>query len=299
MVGPDPVSRVAVGDVELAYETWGDGADPPVILVAGLGGQLIGWPDGLCTELVRRGLFLVRFDNRDVGLSTHLAGAPRPDPLAARSGDTSSASYTLSEMAADAAGLIDALGLGSAHVVGSSMGGMIAQTLAIEHPHRVRSLTCIMSTTGDERVGQASEAAMALLLGPPVSSREEALNAAVAARRILGSPGYPMDEAEVRAEAARAFDRAHDPVGVARQLVAAIVSPDRTPRLTEVDTPTLVVHGAADALIHVSGGRAIAEAIGGAELMVLDGMGHDIPRALWPDITGRIAALVGRAEQSR
>ena len=207
------------------------------------------------------------------------------------------ASYTLAQMAADTAGLIHNIGLGSAHVVGISLGGMIAQILAIEHPERVRSLTSIMSTTGHDQVGQPTDAALALFLLPPVSTREGAMDRAVLFNGTVGSPAYPTEETELRDRAVRAFDRSFDPQGVARQLAAAMTTPDRTEDLRRLDLATLVIHGAEDPLIAVSGGQATAAAIPGAELVVIDGMGHDLPRPLWPTVAERIAALVARAQQ--
>jgi len=282
--------------IEIAYERFGEKSAPPVLLVMGLGTQMLAWPEGFCSLLVDRGLQVIRFDNRDVGLSTHLHDAPPPDVMAAFAGDYSSAAYTLTDMAADAVALLDALGLEGAHIVGASLGGMIAQTIAIEHPSRVRSLTSIMSTTGDRSVGQATQEATAALLAPPATSREEAMDRTVAAFRVIGSPGFELDEAELRERTGLSYDRAFDPGGVARQLVGVLASPDRTVALADVRAPTLVVHGADDPLIDVSGGRATAEAVPGAELIVIDGMGHDLPRALWPQITDRIAGLAGRAE---
>ena len=270
-----------------------------MVLISGLGAQLIAWDDDFCQQLVDRGLFVIRFDNRDVGLSTHLAGHPTSDSSAETAGAVPAASYTLAQMAADTAGLIDNLGLGSAHVVGISLGGMIAQILAIEHPERVRSLTSIMSTTGHHQVGQPSDAARALFLLPPVTTREDAIDRAVLFNRTAGSPAYPTDETELRDRAVRAFDRALNPQGVARQLAAAITTPDRTEDLRRLDLPTLVIHGAEDPVIAVSGGQATAEAIPGAELVVIDGMGHDLPRPLWSFVAERLAALVARAQQPR
>jgi pimeloyl-ACP methyl ester carboxylesterase len=290
------IRGVGPSHVDVAYECFGDPSAPPVLLVMGLATQMLGWPDQFCAALVARGLYVVRFDNRDVGLSTHLHDAPRPDVKAALSGDASSASYTLSEMAGDCVGLLDALELGSAHVVGASMGGMIAQTITIEHPDRVRSLTSIMSTTGDRSVGQATEAALGALLSAPATTREEAVERTVSIFRIIGSPGFELDEGELRERAGLSYDRANDPLGVARQLVAIVASGDRTAGLRSVDVPTLVLHGAEDPLVDVSGGRATANAVPGAELVVFAGMGHDLPRALWPEITARIGDLVQRAE---
>ena len=262
----------------------------------GLATQMLGWPDGFCAALVARGLQVVRFDNRDVGLSTHLSDAVAPDVMAALSGDSSSASYTLSEMAGDCVGLLDALGLDSAHIVGASMGGMIAQTVAIEHPDRVRSLTSIMSTTGNAAVGQATQEALGVLLSPPATNRQEAVDRTVATFRVIGSPGFELDEPELRERAGLSFDRANDPLGVARQLLAIIASGDRTAALGSLDLPTLVLHGADDPLVDVSGGRATADAVADSELVIFAGMGHDLPQALWPEITKRIDDLVRRAE---
>ncbi len=285
--------------IELAYERLGDRAGPPVLLVMGLGMQMLGWPDDFCAALAGNGLQVIRFDNRDVGLSTHLHHAPRPDVMAAFSGDTSSASYRLSQMASDAVGLLDALAIDRAHVVGASMGGMIAQVIAIEHPDRVRSLTSIMSTTGNGDVGQPTERGISALMTPPPSSRQEAMDRAVSIAQTIGSPGFELDQAEVRERAARSYDRANDPDGVGRQLLAILASADRTQALRSLRVPTLVLHGGADPLVDASGGYATAEAIPGAELLVLPGMGHDLPSALWPQITGRIAGLVSRAEAQR
>ena len=293
------IRRAALGEVEIAYETFGDPQRPPVLLVMGLATQMLGWPDEFCAELAGRGLFVVRFDNRDVGLSTHLHDTPPPDLGAAFAGEPSQASYLLSDMARDAVGLIDALGLDGAHLVGASMGGMIAQAAAIEHPERVRSLTSIMSTTGDRTVGGATDAAMAALLSPPASDREGAVRRAVDAFRVVGSPGFEFDEQAVRDRAGLSYDRAYDPAGVARQLVAVLTSGDRTQALRSVGVPTLVIHGAADPLVDVSGGRATAAAVPDAELLVVDGMGHDLPREVWPRLVDRIATLVERAEACR
>ena len=198
-------------------------------------------------------------------------------------------------MADDAVRLLDHLGLRAVHVVGTSLGGMIAQTLTLDHPERVLSLTSIMSTTGDRAVGRASEAAMATLLAPPAVGREEAVERSVVSSRVLGSPGYPAGPDEVRRRAGEGWDRDHDATGVGRQLAAVYASGDRTARLASVAVPTLVLHGADDPLIDVSGGRATAAAVPGAELVVLDGMGHDLPEALWPRVIDAIAALVRRA----
>ncbi|MGB8880245.1 MAG: alpha/beta hydrolase [Solirubrobacteraceae bacterium] len=285
--------------LDIAYERFGDPELPPVLLVMGLGTQMLGWPDGFCTALAARGLHVIRFDNRDIGLSSHLADAPAPNLRAVMLGNASSAPYRLSDMAADVVGLLDALQLDSAHVAGASMGGMIAQTLAIEHPRRVRSLTSIMSSTGDPSVGQPTQPALAALLSPPAATREEAIERTVSILRVTGSPGFDLDEAELRWRTGLAFDRAHDPVGVGRQLAAIAASGDRTRALRSVSVPTLIVHGADDPLVDVSGGRAAARAIPGAQLVVYAGMGHNLPRELWTEIARRIGELVERAGGDR
>ncbi|SFO38823.1 Pimeloyl-ACP methyl ester carboxylesterase [Geodermatophilus obscurus] len=292
------VQTTRVGEIELAHETFGSPEDTPLLLVMGLATQMIGWPDDFCRMLAERGLYVIRFDNRDIGLSTHLDHAGAPDVLAVMGGDHSRVAYRLADMAEDTAGLLDALGLDDAHVVGASMGGMIAQTLAIRHPERVRSLTSIMSTTGDPAVGAPAEAALGALLAPPATDRESAVQRAVDTYRVIGSPGFEFDEHGLRERAGLSFDRAYDPAGVARQLAAILASPDRTADLARVAVPTLVVHGAQDALVNVSGGRATAAAIPGAELFVVEGMGHDLPRAVWPDLVDRITALVDRVERA-
>jgi pimeloyl-ACP methyl ester carboxylesterase len=293
------IRRVRCGEVELAYETFGDPGDPPVLLVMGLATQMIGWPDEFCRGLADTGLFVVRFDNRDIGLSTHVDDAGAPDIMAVFGGDHSSVPYGLADLADDTVGLLDALGLDSAHLVGASMGGMIAQLVAVRHPERVRSLTSIMSTTGDPAVGAPAEAALGVLLAPPATDREGAVQRAVDTYRVIGSPGFEFDETSLRERAGLSFDRAYNPAGVARQLAAILTTTDRTADLASVAVPTLVIHGEQDALIDVSGGRATAAAIPGCELLVVDGMGHDLPRELWPQLTERITALIARAEQAR
>ena len=292
------MQRTEVGDVEIAYESFGSPGDTPLLLVMGLATQMLGWPDEFCRQLAGRGMHVVRFDNRDIGLSTHLDAAGAPDVGALVSG-TGTAAYSLADMADDTAGLLDALGWDSAHVVGASMGGMIAQSLAIRHPQRVRSLTSIMSTTGDRSVGSPADVALGVLFAPPATSRDEALQRAVDTYRVIGSPGFEFDEPALRERAGLSFDRAHDPAGVARQLAAILTTDDRTPHLGEIAVPTLVVHGAQDTLVDISGGRATAAAIPGADLWVVEGMGHDLPRALWPEIVDRITALVERGEAAR
>lgn len=289
--------NVGPAGIEMAWEQRGDPRHPTVLLIMGLAAQLVSWPLGFVEALVGRGLHVVRFDNRDSGRSSHMAGAPAPDLPGALRGDLSSVSYTLSDMASDAVGLLDVIGVPAAHVVGASMGGGIAQTMAIEHAARVRSLTTMMWTTGEPSVGQAHPAtARALFGGPPARTREEHIEAAVRRHAAVASPSYPSDPALVREMAALAYDRGHDEQAIARQAVAVVASGDRTQRLRTLDVPTLVVHGLADTLVDASGGRATAAAIAGAELVLIEGMGHDLPAGLWSTLSDHIAAVVARGE---
>jgi pimeloyl-ACP methyl ester carboxylesterase len=286
---------VGPSGIDVAYERFGDPAAPPVLLIMGGGAQMISWPDGFCAELARRGTQVIRFDSRDAGRSTHFPDGPAPDLRAALAGDCSSAAYTLSDMAADTAGLLDVLGFEGVHAVGASLGGMVAQTMAIEYPARVRSLTSMMSTTGDPGVGQANLTALGSL-GPSPQDRPGYIDWQIRAFHVIGSPGFAFDEAAVADRAGRSWDRDHDPHGMLRQAVAVVASGDRTARLRELSLPALVLHGDSDNMCDVSGGRATAAAIPGAELVIFEGMGHSIPRELWPDIAGRITGLVQRAE---
>ena len=290
--------RARANGIELEYETFGRPEDPALLLVMGLGAQMILWREEFCDALATRGLHVVRFDNRDVGRSTWFDDAGMPDVLAALAatgqGQPVRAPYQLRDMAADAAGLLDALDIDAAHVAGASMGGMIAQTLAIEHPARVRTLTSIMSTTGHPDLPAATPAAMTALLTPAPTEREAAIERGVEFWRTIGSPGFPADEDEIRAQAARAFDRGVNPAGVARQLVAILASGHRRDALGAVRAPTLVIHGADDPLIPAPAGRDTAAAVPDAELLLIEGMGHDLPRALWPRIVDAIAKHAGR-----
>jgi pimeloyl-ACP methyl ester carboxylesterase len=266
--------KVGPAGIDIVYQRFGSPDAPVALLIMGVAAQSIHWPDAFCHALVEGGLQVIRFDNRDVGLSTHLTDAPPPNLPAALAGDLSSVSYTLSDMAADTVGLLDAVGFRQAHVVGASMGGAIAQTMAIEHPDRVRSLTSMMSTTGNMSVGQPSpDVLRAVFSGPPAATRDEVIQRMLRAFRVVGSPGYPSDENEIAARAGVAYDRCYDPIGVARQAVASVASGDRTERLRHLQVPTLVVHGLADHMCDVSGGRATAAAIPGAELVLSRGHG--------------------------
>jgi pimeloyl-ACP methyl ester carboxylesterase len=291
--------NVTANGIQIEYESFGDTSNPPMLLIMGLGAQMIVWDTELCQRLADRGFHIIRFDNRDVGLSTHFHKAPTPDVMAAIAGDTSSASYTLSDMAADAAGLLDALGIPAAHIVGASMGGMIAQAFAIEYPDKTLSLCSIMSTTGDTAVGQPAPDALELLMSGPPQTVEDAADAAVLASKVIGGKRYPLDEERIRARAVESWNRDHDDVGMARQLVGIMASGDRTPGLQGVSVPTLVIHGVDDPLVTPSGGEATAKAVPGAELLNLEGMGHDLPIPLWPQIIDAIAENAEKAATAK
>jgi pimeloyl-ACP methyl ester carboxylesterase len=270
-VGPD--------GIDVAYECLGAPKAPPVLLIMGLGAQMIGWDTGFCRQLAAHGLRVIRFDNRDVGRSTH---AHRP--------------YRLQDMAADAAGLLDTLRIDSAHVVGASMGGQIAQLMALDFAARVRTLTSVMSSTGNLLVGLPRLRAIRALAQKPPKTREQMMDHAVEMFRVIGSPAYPHDEQDLRERAALSFDRGFDVDGARRQVLAMITSGDRTRRLKSVRAPTLVIHGAQDPMCAVSGGRATAKAIPGAQLAVIDGMGHNLPPGLWSKLADLICAHAWQTE---
>jgi pimeloyl-ACP methyl ester carboxylesterase len=271
------------GRVQIFYETFGDPSDPTLVLVNGLGSQCINYRTEWCQRFVAKGFHVVRMDNRDAGLSTHFTDvAPDVAGVAAAiaKGEPADVPYTLSDMAADVIAVLDALGVESAHVMGVSMGGMIVQTLAIEHPTRLRSIVSVMSNTGELAYGQPTPEAQARLFGPPASNREEAIANHLAGLQIWGSPGQVDEDAQARF-AGEAFDRAFDPAGVARQIMGITASGRRAAALRNVRVPTLVIHGSADTLVDPSGGRRTAELIPGATFVLLDGMGHDYPTAYW------------------
>lgn len=259
------------GDCTLYYETFGNAADPTLLLINGLGSQCINYAEPWCTMWVDAGFHVVRFDNRDVGLSSHFHQAPV---------DEAGAAYALTDMAEDAVAVLDAVGADDAHVLGVSMGGMIAQQLAIHHRDRLVSMTSVMSRTGEPEYGQSSPEAYAHLTGPPAPSREAAIDRHVVGQRIWGSPAF-ADEDRWRRDAAAAYDRCFDPAGVGRQFSAVGAAGSWADDLPEVTTPALVMHGTADTLIDISGGRRTAELIPDARFVAIDGMGHDYPPQLW------------------
>ncbi|MEU7815964.1 alpha/beta hydrolase [Pseudonocardia sp. NPDC049154] len=290
--GRTSAGTVRANGLDLCYETLGDPADPALLLIMGHGMQLDAWAPEFCAQFVNRGFFLIRFDNRDVGLSTKFAGVP--DIEAARRGERAAAVYGLEDMAADAVGLLDALGVERAHVLGASMGGMIAQLLAIHHPGRVASLCSVMSTTGDREVGQARPEVLAALRSGAPRTRAEVVESQVEMARVLAGGGFPVDEERARARAAYAYDRCHHPEGKLRQQAAILVAPDRTPALRELRLPAVVVHGADDPLVGVSGGVATAAAIPGAELVVVPGLGHELPAGVYATVVEHVAATARR-----
>jgi pimeloyl-ACP methyl ester carboxylesterase len=292
------VPRASANEIELEYETFGDPHARPLLLIAGLGSQLISWDDVFCAQLASRGFHVIRFDNRDAGLSTHMEEAGPPDFAAALSGNPEPA-YELDDLAADAAGLLDFLGIGAAHIVGVSMGGYIAQLVAINHPDRVLSLTSIMSGPGWAESVHATPEAAATLMVAPASTREGRIDQAMSSRRVLLGSADPFDEAFERKRAGRAFDRAYYPVGTGRQLLAIMASAHRLERLSEVGVPTLVIHGTDDSLVPLENGRLVAGAVPGARLIEIEGMGHDLPKRAWPEVVAAIDEVATEAAPLR
>lgn len=289
--------QIQTNGIQLEVETFGEPGGRPLVLTMGLGAQMVLWDESFCETLAERGHYVVRFDNRDVGLSTKFEEHGMPDLLTMmmKPDEAPEPAYTLDDMADDTAGLIDALDLGAAHVVGASMGGMIVQTLALRHRDKVRSMTSIMSTTGNPDLPPGDPAvAGRLVMGPP-ASREEAIERSVETFRVIGSPGFAFEEEAVRERATRSYDRCFLPSGQARQLAAILAQPNRAPALRGLDLPALVVHGDADPLVPAAGGVDTAEAIPGAELWMVQGMGHDLPKPIHAELVDRITRLTERA----
>jgi pimeloyl-ACP methyl ester carboxylesterase len=270
--------RASANGIEIEYEAFGDPAVAPLLLIGGLGTQMISWDDEFCELLAARGFFVIRFDNRDAGLSTYVDDA-----------------YELDDMADDAAGLLDSLEIPAAHVVGASMGGFIAQLLAINHPHRVLTLTSIMSGPGGHDQVPPTEQGTGVLTVPPPETREEQIELGLWAKKVLLGPGDPFDHAWERARIERAIDRAYHPAGFARQLHAIMGARGRLDRLAAIRVPALVIHGDADILVPVENGRKVAAAIPRARLLEIEGMGHDLPRRVWPQVADAIADLARHA----
>ena len=291
----EQTARVSTG-VDICFQTYGDPSGEPLLLVMGLGGPMTWWSPDLCRRLVQAGFYVIRYDNRDIGRSSRARGrVSRTALVRAFFGRGPRPPYTLDDMARDGLGLLDHLGVTSAHLVGTSMGGMIVQTMALLHPERVSSLTSIMSTTGRRTVGWQDPRVLPLLLARNRGTREDYVEASTRSWRAIGSPAYPETEEDVRRLAAETYDRGADPAGVARQILAILHQPDRSPHLRHVRVPALVIHGLADKLVHVSGGRATARALPDAELLLLPGMGHDIPGELHETFVAGIRRVADRA----
>jgi len=294
---PGTPAAATVGAIDLCYVLDGDPAGAVLVLVNGLDGQLVDWDDGLLKALWSFGFTTLRFDNRDAGLSSSGDERFGFDRRVLEPGHRPEVAYTLADMADDLVGLLDVLGVARAHLLGVSMGGMIVQTVAIRHPGRVLSLCSVMSTTGAPGVGQPTAEALAVLTTPAPSDRDARVAWEMGNHRVIGSPGFPADPAWLRARAERRVDRAVRPAGTARQMMAIVVAEDRTAALGRVTVPTLVVHGTDDPLVDPSGGRATAAAVPGAELVLVPGMGHDLPAAIGPWLAARVAANAARADE--
>lgn len=298
MSGLSEERLVPANGIELAYQEIGDPDGEPLLLIMGLAMQMLAWDEEFCAMLAERGFRVVRFDNRDIGHSTKIESAGLPSRTDMLLGRRRTAPYLLRDMAEDTTGLMDHLGIESAHLVGVSMGGMIAQTIAIRRPERVRSLVSMMSTTGNRWLGLPTWKALGTLFARPGAGREAAIEQSVKTFQTIGSPGYPMDEARFRERAAATYDRSHSRAGVARQLHAITASGDRTAALQKLRVPAAVLHGARDPLIRPAAGRATARAIRDSRLRIFEGMGHDLPPELWPDFVEEIAAVAARAGEA-
>jgi len=292
---------VSANGIQIEYETFGDSSGRPLLLIIGLGAHMIHWDADLCKDLAARGHYVVRFDNRDAGLSTKFGetGVPNLPEIFGKllQGENVKPPYTLDDMADDAVGLLDALKISKAHVCGVSMGGMIAQTITIRHPERVLSLISIYSTTGNPEVPQAKPEIIGLLTAPPPGERQAFIDHWLVVFKTISGPGFPLDEAWIRKITGEAYDRSFYPEGMTRQLVAVLTHGNRTPALSSVKVPALVIHGTGDPLVSVEGGKDTARAIPGAELMLIEGMGHDLPHGgAWPRIVEAIAKHTQKAK---
>jgi pimeloyl-ACP methyl ester carboxylesterase len=291
---------VKANGIQIEYDTFGKSSSAPLLLIMGLGSQMILWDEEFCERVAAKGHFVVRFDNRDVGLSTKLHKAGIPNVMKAMTalmqGERIESPYSIDDMAEDSVGLLDALGIDKAHICGASMGGMIAQTIAMRHPARVASLTSIMSSTGAPTLPRAKPEVMMLLLTPPPQEREACIEHGLKLWRTISGPGFHFDEQWIRTRVARSYDRCFYPQGAVRQLMAILAHGDRTPALKSVAAPTLVIHGGADPLVPVECGRATAEAVPGASLLIIEGMGHSLPVDVWPQIIEALAEHTRKAD---
>lgn len=294
------MASIQANGITIEYEHFGPHDAPPILLIMGLGGQLTLWPVEFCEALVAHGFRVIRYDNRDIGLSTKFDHAGVPDMaallMASLTGKTPDVAYTLDDMAADGIGLLDALGIDRAHIVGASMGGMIAQMVAATYPERTLSLTSIMSTTGNPAIPPARPEALAVLTNRPATTDPDALVAfSVNAARVIGSPAYPASEERLLTRVRADLQRSYSPTGYMRQMAAVVAGGDRRARLATVTAPTLVIHGDADPLVSIEGGRDTAASIKGAELKIIPGMGHDLPLELVGTIADAVAGVASRA----
>src|SRR6266542_3608830 len=290
----EEMPRAPTTGIEIEYATFGEPGAPPLLLVMGLGAQMISWDEAFCEQLAARGFHVIRFDNRDVGLSTKMEAAGEPDLVAAFAGSSRPA-YRLEDLADDAVGLLEALGIQAAHVVGASMGGFVSQLIAINHPGRVLSLTSIMSGPGGRDQESPTPLAAEVLTRVPPATREGRIEHSIWVRRVLSGSLDPFDEADERRRSERAYDRSYYPMGAARQLVAVLAADSRLERLKDVKVPTLVIHGIDDSLVPVENGRRTAAAVPGARLLEFEGMGHELPERVWPQVVDAIEETARKA----
>jgi pimeloyl-ACP methyl ester carboxylesterase len=294
------MANVEANGIRIEYDTFGERSARPLLLIMGLATQMISWDEGFCRMLTDRGHYVIRFDNRDVGLSSKMEEAGVPNIMEAfqksMRGEKIEAPYTLDDMADDAVGLLDALGIDKAHICGASMGGMIAQTIAIRHPARVKSLISIMSTTGNPKLPPSKPEAREFLVKPVPKERAEYIEYSVKMCRVFAGKGFEFDEQRMREIMTRSYDRCFYPKGVMRQIMAVTAHGSRKEALASVKAPTLVIHGGDDPLVPVEGGKDTAEAVPGAELLIIEGMGHEMPVAVWPRLVDAISAHTSKLD---
>ncbi len=290
--------NVTANGIQIEYDTFGDRSSPALLLIMGGGSQMIYWEVGFCELLAQRGHLVIRFDNRDVGLSTKFENAGIPDMLAAMKGEPVIPAYTLADMADDAVGLLDALGIEKAHICGASVGGMIAQVVSYRHCERVLSLTSIMSSTGNPELPQIAPDILAEVYKPVPNEREAYVEHYVGMWKKLWSPGFPFDEERLRSIMAESYDRSYYPQGMARQSAAVLAHGYPRESIASIKAPTLVIHGDKDPFMSLEGGRETARLIPGAKLMIVEGMGHDLPKEAWPTLVDAISNHTMQANRS-
>lgn len=293
------MANVMANGIQIEYDTFGDRSSSVLLLIAGNGAQLLFWDAGFCELLAQKGLFVIRFDNRDAGLSTKFDEAGVPDIMAAiksaMEGKHIAATYSLDDMADDCVGLLDALHIEKAHICGASMGGMIAQVVSYRHPQRVLSLTSIMSNTGNPHLSQGQPDAIAAVVATPPSEREAYIEHNLKIWQKIWSPGFPFEKERARTYLEKSYDRSYYPQGMARQNMAILSCGDRRASLSSIKVPTLVIHGSGDPLIPIEAGKDTARVISGADLLIIEGMGHDLPTGSWSEIVNAISHHVKKA----